>query len=282
MAILIADSGSTKTDWILVNKQNNTTKISDIGINPTLLSSDVLYNNIIKVRNGLKSSEDVETVFFYGAGCGSSESKTKIEKELKKAYSNSEIIVKEDIYAAVNSTCNNEKAVVCILGTGSNSCYFDGKDVDKGVYSLGYIIMDEASGNWFGKQLLKDYFYKTMPKELSVSFGETYDLDINKVKKEIYQTERPNQYLAKFSKFIYTNIDHSYSKELLERGFDEFIKLRILPFNITKETPVHFVGSISYYFKEVLKSRLEYHNLSIGNIVKSPIDSLVEYHITKK
>jgi N-acetylglucosamine kinase-like BadF-type ATPase len=188
--------------------------------------------------------------------------------------------VKEDTYAATYAV-TSKPGIVCILGTGSNSSYFDGENVMNGVPSLGYILMDEASGNYFGKRLIRDYYYNRMPKKTAKKFEEQFDLEADTIKRNIYKEDNPNTYLAHFAEFIFKNKRNSYSDKVLEKGINVFFKTRILTYKEVKKVPVHFVGSIAFFAKDIIEKVAKKHQIDLGRIVRRPIDGLIEYHRKK-
>ncbi len=277
---LIVDSGSTKTDWISINDNGETLfKTQTLGLNPQVLSEHILEERIINNYEIYQSRKDVSDIYFYGAGCGTEPPKTLIKKVFSPIFKNANFIIKEDTYAAVYACCKpNEKAIVSILGTGSNCSYFDGKNIHQKVTSLGYILMDDASGNYFGRQLLRDYYFNHMPKELQFMFKNEFNLEAELIKDHLYKKPNPNTYLAKFAKFLVENKDLKYSKDLIKKGFNLFINNQILQFENSSEIPLHFVGSIGFHLKEDLRSSLKNNGLTCGNILKKPIDGLVAFH----
>jgi hypothetical protein len=194
-------------------------------------------------------------------------------------FINSKITIKEDTYAAVYATVlPKEEAIVCILGTGSNCTYYDGLDIEQRVTSLGYILMDEASGNFFGKQLIRSYYFNTMPKELAIEFEKEYDLSPDTVKENIYRRENPNTYLATFSRFLIKHKEIPLFQEIIAKGLKRFISHQILQFDNAREVPIHFIGSISHFLKDEIQTALKLEGLTMGRIVQRPIDELVKYH----
>ncbi len=278
--ILVVDSGSTKTDWIAVdNKGEILFSTQTLGLNPQVLSSAILKERIINNFDLFQNREKVTHLYFYGAGCGVDSPQKRIRRVFDEIFTHSEIIIKEDTYAAVYAAADlGEKSIVCILGTGSNCTYFDGKDIEQRVTSLGYILMDEASGNFFGKQLIRSYYFKTMSEELALEFEKEYDLSPDSIKENIYRRENPNTYLATFSRFLIKHKQNKVFQEIIEKGLDRFIKHQILQFENAKEVPVHFIGSISFFLKEEIEKALVSKGLTMGRIVQRPIDELVKYH----
>ncbi len=278
--ILVVDSGSTKTDWIAVdNKGEILFSTQTLGLNPQVLSSAILKERIINNFDLFQNREKVTHLYFYGAGCGVDSPQKRIRRVFDEIFTQSEIIIQEDTYAAVYAAADiGKKSIVCILGTGSNCTYFDGKDIEQRVTSLGYILMDEASGNFFGKQLIRSYYFKTMSEELALEFEKEYDLSPDSIKENIYRRENPNTYLATFSRFLIKHKQNKVFQEIIEKGLDRFIKHQILQFENAKEVPVHFIGSISFFLKEEIEKALVSKGLTMGRIVQRPIDELVKYH----
>ena len=277
---LIVDSGSTKTDWIAID--NNGKKLFEtqtLGLNPQVLSEYILEERIINNYEIYQSRKKISELFFYGAGCGTEPPKNLIKKVFKPIFENANILIKEDTYAAIYSCCiPGDKAIVSILGTGSNCSYFDGKNVHQKITSLGYILMDDASGNYFGRQLLRDCYFNKMPLNLQEKFKKEFELEAELIKDHLYKKPNPNTYLAKFAKFLVQNKDLKYSKKLIKKGFNLFIKNQIRQFDNHLEVPLHFVGSIGYYLQDDLKKSLDSKGLQCGKILKKPIDGLVAYH----
>jgi N-acetylglucosamine kinase-like BadF-type ATPase len=279
--ILVVDSGSTKTDWIAVDAKGKILfSTQTLGLNPQVLSSAILKERIINNFDLYQNREHVTHLYFYGAGCGVESPQLRINKVFDEIFTNAEKTIKEDTYAAVYAASKpEEKAVVCILGTGSNCTYFDGKVIEQRVTSLGYILMDEASGNFYGKQLIRSYYFNTMPKSLANEFEKEYDLSPDSIKENIYRRENPNTYLATFSKFLIKHKDNELFQKIIKNGLERFINHQILQFDNAREVPIHFIGSISFFLKEEIKQALEEKGLTMGRIVQRPIEELVKYHI---
>ena len=278
--ILVVDSGSTKTDWIAVNEFGETLFATQtLGLNPQVLSSAILKERMINNFDLYQNRKEVTHLYFYGAGCGVDSPQRRIKNVFDEIFVNSEITIKEDTYAAVYAAAKpNKKSIVCILGTGSNCTYFDGVNIEQRVTSLGYILMDEASGNFFGKQLIRSYYFNTMPKGLALEFEKEYDLSPDTMKENIYRRENPNTYLATFSRFLIKHKEVPLFQDIIAKGLDRFIKHQILQFEDAREIPIHFIGSISFFLKKEIESALKVHGLSMGIIVQRPIDELVNFH----
>lgn len=279
--ILIVDSGSTKTDWIAINNKGEILfQTQTLGLNPQVLTDYIIEERIVNNFDLYQNRKSVTKLYFYGAGCGTEPPRVMIKGVFLNIFKTAEVLVKEDTFAAIYATADvNKKSIVCILGTGSNCSYFDGENVIQKITSLGYILMDDASGNYFGRQLLRDYYFNGIPKVIAEKFNENFELDAETIKNHLYKKPNPNTYLAKFARFLIENKDSKYAQELIRRGMDIFITRQILQFTIAKEIPIHFTGSIAYYLKEELIECLNDHGLKAGNIIRRPIDGLLKYHI---
>lgn len=278
--IFVVDSGSTKTDWIALDDSGEVLfSTQTLGLNPQVLPSAILTERVINNYDLYQNREKVSHVYFYGAGCGVESPVRRIEKVFSEIFASSKFSILEDTYAAVYATTRpNNPAIVCILGTGSNCTYFDGKEIEQRTTSLGYVLMDEASGNFYGKQLIRAYYFKTMPEILAKKFEDQYDLSPDQIKENVYRRENPNTYLAKFAKFIIEHKEFTEMKTIIQDGLQRFIFHQILQFDDAKEVPIHFIGSIAHYLKDEIDEALKKNGLSLGNVVKRPIDGLVEHH----
>jgi len=277
--ILIADGGSTKADWIAINDEKNEEfRVRTLGLNPAIVPKEELRNRIVNMFQLINVKNDVNEIHFYGAGCGTPKPIEILKTILESIFVNATVFISEDMLAAVYAASGKKPAIVCILGTGSNSCYFDGENMKTLVPSLGYILMDEASGNYFGKRLLIDYYYNQMPLDIAQEFKKEFNLEVDTIKENLYRMPNPNMYLASFAKFMFDFKDNDYIKGIITHGFQEFFKYRILPFNKTAETPIYFIGSIAYYFRDILEEIATKNNLKVTDIIQRPIDNLLAYH----
>lgn len=277
--ILIADGGSTKADWILLDRTGEQLmKTRTGGLNPAVFPKELLVKRIHENAELDKWKAKVSEVYFYGAGCGTERPRLILKRVFEEFFTEAKVEVKEDTYAASYAVTIDEPCLVCILGTGSNSCYFDGNDIREGLPSLGYVVMDEASGNYFGKKLLRDYFYKKMPSALAKKFEEQFNLDADEIKKNIYKEESPNAYLAHFAEFIFKNERNIYFNKVLTKGIKDFFQNRVLPFEVGKDVPVRFVGSIAHFASDIIKDVAHYYLVNVDKIVQRPIDGLINYH----
>ena len=279
---LITDGGSTKCDWVLLNNRGNVVfKTTTLGLNPTVVTKEELTSRIHENEFLRRVFSEVQTVDFYGAGCGTSTPRNILLEVLNELFSAAKVNVSEDLTAAVFSV-TTDPGIVCILGTGSNSCYFDGSKIHAPIPALGYILMDEASGNYFGKKLIRDYYYGRMPSNIASQFASKFNLDADNIKMNLYKKPNPNAYLASFAEFIFnqTQID-PYFQSLIKEGISDFIETRIMSFQNAREVPVHFIGSIAHFSKDIISEYFKEHNLILGKIVQRPIDGLIEYYKRK-
>ena len=278
--IFVVDSGSTKTDWIALNDNGDALfSTQTLGLNPQVLPSAILTERIINNYDLYQNREKVSHIYFYGAGCGVETPVKRIEKVFKEIFVNAKFSIKEDTYAAVYSTISiGQSAIVCILGTGSNCSYYDGSKIEQRIDSLGYVLMDEASGNFYGKQLIRAYYFKTMPTQLAKELKKQFDLSADTIKENVYRKENPNTYLAKFAQFVIEHKRVPEMKAIIHNGLQRFISHQILQFNDARSIPIHFVGSIAFYLKKEVEEALIKNGLKIGNVVKRPIDGLVAHH----
>ena len=278
---LLVDSGSTKADWISIDENGKVLFTTQtLGLNPEVLNKEEIISRVNDRFDISLNKDNVTHLFFYGAGCGTDRMKDFLHGVFQEYFPNAAIVVHEDTYAAVYATTpKNEKAIVCILGTGSNCSYFDGQILHQKVQSLGYIAMDDCSGNQFGRQLIRDYYFSKMPVNLAAEFAKTYDLDADVIKHNLYKEPNPNAYMATFAKFLILHKAEEYCQKLVRKDMQIFVDNYITQYENCKEVPINFIGSIAFYLKEELKEVLESNGLTIGNVLRRPIDGLIEFHV---
>ncbi|WP_031427689.1 N-acetylglucosamine kinase [Flavimarina sp. Hel_I_48] len=279
--ILVVDSGSTKTDWIALSEDGEQIfQTQTFGLNPQVLSNEILTERIINNYELYKHRHEVTQLYFYGAGCGTEKPKESLREVFKDFFDKvNKPEIMEDTYAALYATTQREEpSIVCIIGTGSNCSMFNGENIEQKVTSLGYILMDDGSGNYYGRQLLRDFHFNKIPKDLAYEFAKEFDLTAESIKTHLYKMPNPNTYLAQFAKFLITNKEHEYCQKLIRKGLKLFIEHQILQFDNAHKVPVHFVGSIAFYLQEELKQLLKEYDLQIGKVLKRPIEGLVKYH----
>jgi N-acetylglucosamine kinase-like BadF-type ATPase len=278
--ILIVDSGATKADWIALNDKGEQIFMTQtLGLSPEVLTREVIEDRLANNFELSKNRAKVKHLYFYGAGCGTNRMKKFLKNIFKSFFKNAKAEVKEDTFAAIYSTTKiGHQGIVCILGTGSNCSYYDGHQLFQKVVSLGYIPMDDGSGNFFGRKLIRDYYFHKMPQDLGLKFSSQYDLDPDVIKENLYKQPNPNTYLATFARFLIENKDHPYCKGVIDKGLQQFVNNYIMQFELATKVPVHFVGSIAYFLREELTAVLERNDLVAGVIRQRPIEGLVEFH----
>ncbi|MCE7042970.1 N-acetylglucosamine kinase [Dyadobacter sp. CY312] len=276
--ILIADSGSTKTDWVLKH-QNGVTKIQSAGLNPFYQSAEdiieVLTKEVIPSVNTA-----VHEIHFYGAGCADAVSSKPVKDALVSCFPEAYIVeVASDMLGASRGLCGRESGLACILGTGANNVLYDGNNNVRSIGSLGFWLGDEGSGSFLGKTLVVHFLQNELPEDLKTLFSEQYP-EINRltVLDHAYKKPFPNRYFAAFTHFIGANISHPFLSELVSKAFNVFIEKYVVKHPETKAYKVHFAGSIAYHFRDILEMSLKEKGLKVGRILKSPMDGLVEFH----
>jgi glucosamine kinase len=281
--ILIADSGSTKCDWALLDEKGHRLGVFEtMGLNPYFHNEDVIAGAVSSNAPLALYAGKVRHIFFYGAGSSTSAMCAIVERGLKKVFPAAEIVVDHDLVGCAYSTYDGEPCISCILGTGSNSCYFDGATIYEAVPSLAYILGDEASGGYFGKILLREYFYKKLPKDLHAAFEEAYSLSKDEFISRVYREPNANVYLASFTRFIGQHAHHPHVIAWVVKGMREFIDIHVKCFPESLSVPVHFVGSVSHYFRHCLEEACRLEGIRLGKVIKKPIDGLIEYHVKYK
>lgn len=275
--LLVADSGSTKADWILTRPGNKAVHFRTKGINPFFLSEkDItqVFQNASEIQEYV---DQVKEIYFFGAGCSSPDRREIISNALSKVFKNAFVSVDIDIIASIYATCGSSEGICCILGTGSNISYFDGIKIHESKHGLGYILGDEGAGTYFGRKLLTSFLYHTMPEELSASFKEKYSVDKESVIKRIYQQPAPNSFLASFSPFMSDHINHPFIINLLTAGFGEFVETNIKSYPDYEKQVCHFVGSIAFHFQEILTKVCAQKGVRVGKVLKHPIEELSNF-----
>lgn len=275
--LLVADSGSSKADWILTLSDTETIPFRTSGINPFFLSE----KDIIKIFQNTPEiqpyTDQVKEIYFFGAGCSSPDRREHISNALSKIFKNAFVSVDIDIIASIYATAGNSKGICCIIGTGSNITYFDGSKIHESKHGLGYILGDEGSGTWLGRQLITSFLYGKMPEDLADSFSKNYKIDKESIIKHVYQEPAPNFYLASFSPFLSEHIDHPFIIDTLKKGFNEFIETNIKSYPDYRDQTCHFVGSIAYHFSDILKELCIANEIKVGKILKHPIEELSRF-----
>jgi glucosamine kinase len=277
--ILIADSGSTKTEWTLILQDKQIVQAKTRGISPYYQSIDEMA---LTIEDELvpQIEADVKEVFFYGTGCSVQENCLMVQQAIKRSFPLAEVSVSHDLLAAGRALCGNQAGIVCILGTGSNARFYDGQDVSGEDYNLGFMLGDEGSGSYLGKLLVTAYLHQELPKKLMNRFAEDFPkVNRKEVLENIYQKPFPNRYLAEFAKFILQNLREPYCYQLVYDSFVSFFDKYVCKIKDYKRYPVHFTGSIAHYYGAVLRQVANDKGIVVGNILENPIKGLTLYHV---
>ena len=276
--IIIVDSGSTKADWEIVHPDGKRELISTMGFNPFFHNADRVESELKKDFVRKVDCEKVKEVYFYGAGCSDAMRCNIIKEGLTRIFTHAKIEVEHDLLASARATCGIQPGIACIIGTGSNTCLYDGNIIKDNITNLGYLLGDEGSGSHLGKLLIRAYFYRELPADIKVAFEAAYPEGKREILNKIYG-DGPNVYLASFAKFVSEFKEHFYIQKLVSQAFQQLIERHILKYEGCHSIPIHFVGSIAFHFQDILKMTLEEHDLTLGVVIKKPIDNLVAYHL---
>ena len=276
--MIIADSGSTKTDWVIVGDDGRE-NLKTMGFNPVYHDSELIYTQSRKGFTPSFNFEGVRKVFYYGAGCWDHARKEIVAIALRRLFPYAEVEVDHDLLGAARAACGHQAGIACIIGTGSNSCLYDGDQVIDNVTNLGYFVGDEGSGAFLGKELIRCYFYRELPSDIHEAFEEIYPGGKMELLNNIYDEDsQPNVYLATFTKFLNDHRDHIYISNLLYKGLAIFIDRHVRKYHNHFSLPVHFIGSVAFHFQDFLRVILEERDMNVGSFVQKPIDRLVNFH----
>ena len=276
-SVLIADSGSTKTQWCLLTG-NKKKMISTQGISPYFLNDETLGKILSDELLPQTGKIEIDEIFYYGTGCSNLVNISLVKRGLKKIYPSAAIKVDHDLLGAAKALCGDEKGIACILGTGSNSCYYNGKKIVKNSPGLGFILGDEGSGTYLGKKVLQYYLYNTFDAELMDKFKNKYPQTNSEILDNVYKTALPNRYLAGFVTFLIENRGHFMIENIIEDSINDFFFNHVYKYRESWTMPINFVGSVAYGFKDVLAEMCKDYELKLGKVIKSPMDGLIKYH----
>jgi N-acetylglucosamine kinase-like BadF-type ATPase len=276
--ILIADSGSTKTDWRLMDSEGVHEQVFTAGINPQYLDSAQIYTIFEAELLPALKEKNPKAIYYYGAGCSSPDRNLRVEQALLKVFPNSQVHVDHDLLAAARALCGHQPGIACILGTGSNTCLYDGRQITDNVPSLGFLMGDEGSGAYLGKMLIRAYLYRELPEELATSLKNRYNLTKNGIMNSVYDTDMPSTYLATFAKFMHEKRKDPVIHAMIYQNFEEFFERQVCKYKDYTELPVNFVGSIAFHFSDTLHQVAKKYGIHIGTIITSPSEGLVAYH----
>jgi glucosamine kinase len=274
---LIADSGSTKCEWCLVTDTKKK-KIITQGISPYFLSGEqlitILQNELLLKLGNAHPDE----IFYYGTGLSNPHNVKLIKNALKKIFPSAKVEASTDILAAARAVCGNEKGIACILGTGSNSCFYNGRKIVRNSPGLGFILGDEGSGAYLGKKVVQHFLYDTFDEDLMMRFKEQYNTNANEILERVYKMPQANRYLSSFTIFLAANRGHYMIENIIEDGLNDFFFTHLTRYQESWKYSVSFVGSVAFGFKDVLKNLCNTYEMELGKVLKQPMDGLIEYH----
>lgn len=276
MSIIIADSGATKTEWCVVNEKSRS--IFTEGLNPYYHTSESI-SKVINQDFKPEINGPIEQIFFYGAGCDSEEKDAVVQKALDHSFAESENHVFHDLLGAARACFWDEPGIACILGTGSNSCLYDGEKIVEHIPSLAFILGDEGSAGYFGKQLINKYYRNEIPDDLIDDLEKNYNMSLDYITKGLYDGDQKSRFVASYGAFLGDHADHPFVKEMLYEGFESFISRILLNYTNATDYEVRFIGSVAYAHQELIKEILKKHGFTPGLFVKNPMERLVTFHI---
>ena len=274
---LIADCGATKAEWCLLSNNKKKTIITQ-GISPYFLTTEQITELLLKELKPKLKNVEVGEVFYYGTGCANPANAKSVKKAVSKIFAGAKVEVNHDLVAAARALCGRKKGIACILGTGSNSCYYDGKKIVKNSPGLGYVLGDEGSGAYLGKRVIQYYLYGTFDDELRGRFDLNYTTNAAEILENVYKKPLPNRYLASFAKFLAENRGHYMIENIIEDGLNDFFFNHLCKYRETWTLPIHFAGSVAFGFQDVLKQLCDSYEFELGKVMKNPMDGLIEYH----
>ena len=277
--ILIADSGGSKTDWRLVLNNGSIEQASSPGFNPYYQPIEDLKRIVQEILlPKIPDSEEVKEIYFYGAGVSSEKNQLSIKNAFLEFFPKSQIEIGWDLLAAARALCGNEPGIACIMGTGSNSCLYDGRNIIDNVANLGWILADEGSGANIGRKLLVDYLRKKLPDSLAKQFHARFPFTREEFLEKVYQEEKPSAFLASFTRFIFQHLKEPYCYQLIYSSFAEFYENNVMKYENYQNLKVHFTGSIAFYFSDILRQVANDKGITVKNILEGPIAGLTLYH----
>lgn len=279
--ILIADGGSTKTDWRLLKEGREFKQIQTTGFNPYLVGSDEIESILWKELQPYIDNNRVSKIYYYGAGCSTATKNQTVEVALEKVFPSARISIDHDLLGAARALCGNQPGIAAILGTGSNSCYYNGNIITDNIFSLGYFFGDEGSGAFMGKNLISAFLHNELPAGLAKTLVDEFPMSKESILDAVYNKPAPSRFLASFSTFILAHKDDIFIRDLIMNNFRSFYKYQVACYPHHKEVPVNFVGSVAYHYQQFLHEVGTEFGTSVGRIIRAPIDGLVEYHMSE-
>jgi glucosamine kinase len=280
--IAVVYSGSNNAGWRLADKGRTIASFNTNAINPYFNDEKYIVQLFNKNINLIHHAEEIKRIYFFGAGASSAELKKVVHNAFEAFFKFAKITVGHDIEAAAIACCRNAPGIVSICASGSNAAWYDGKKVKPNNYGLGYILADEGSGNWLGRQLIKGFMNETLPVNIRKKFVQRYDADRKTLLEKVYRQKQPALFLSSFSDFFLENKQDAYLKNVITTGFDKLIQTYVVPLNKQHpEAPVHFAGTVAANFQEYLYEAAESNNIKITDIIKEPINHLLTYYLNK-
>lgn len=278
---LIADSGSTKTAWRLIKSENTIIPLETIGYSPQYVTTDEMIEDLMKVFVPQLnfSTNKIKQISFYGTGCSTPRTISIIQLALENVFEKAVIEVNHDLLGAARALCGHSPGVACILGTGANSCLYDGRFITDNIPSVGFMLGDEGSGGYLGKKIVRAYFYRELPQDLELAFAKKYQLTRDDMLLNVYKKPAPNRYLASYTRFLSEHLEHPFVWQFVKNGFQDFLNAMILKYDNIENLPINFLGSIAVHFEEVLQEVLAENGLQFGRVIDNPVEELVKYHL---
>lgn len=280
--ILVADSGSSKTDWLLSVPDQEPLHFKSSGLNPYFLTEKQIVKILQdQVPDLIAHHDTINEIYFFGAGCSSPDRHEIVSNALSQLFNKAYISIDSDLLGSAYATCGHEKGLCCVLGTGSNISFFDGEEIHAGKHGLGFVLGDEGSGTWIGKKLVTDYFYGNMPADIHAAFKKEYNLKKDELMERVYQKPNANTYLASFSRFLTVVRASPYANDLIENTLQSFIDTNIKSYPEYNRYKCHFVGSIASVFDIELRELCTRQNIQVGKIIKQPINDLMNFILSR-
>ncbi len=277
--ILLADSGSTKTDWLLLKEGKEYLRLQTRGFNPYFIDTSLVYDTLIKEFTGKFDLSLIKEVNFYGSGCRFESKQAVINNALKQLFLKAETTVESDLLGAARALHGRGRGIAGILGTGSNACLYDGTNVVETNFSVGYIFGDEGSGATLGRIFLSLYLKNKVPSEIAETFEKMYTYTKEEILTHVYKKPNPNSFLAKFTRFLKQQIKHPFIEDIVVNSFDDYFREQVSNFTGYKEIPFSCVGSVAHNFQEQLEKAANRHGITLGRTLILPMEGLVEFHL---
>lgn len=274
---LIADSGATKTEWCVLNKGKKKAVFTQ-GISPYFLSTDQIVALLKKELWPAVRTQGITDIFYYGTGCANADNARSVKKALLAVFPDAKAFVTHDLMGAARALCGNQKGIACILGTGSNSCYYDGKKMVRNSPGLGYVLGDEGSGAYLGKKVIQYYLYDTFDEDLRARFDASFTTTPSEILESVYKKPLPNRYLAGYTRFLAENRGHYMIENIIEDGLNDFFFQHLCKYKEVWKYPVHFTGGVAFGFRDIIRQLCHAYEFELGQVLQHPMQGLIRYH----